>query len=141
MSLAKIWSCHLQGVPTLWTCQPIHAVPPIMDIPFPQGSVSYLSAVSESGSSYSFLNISFVNHPSPNENTIGCILALFFLILASRCRQDHPPPMALSAQLEQLYVIIRLFFSRRFQRYRHFFCLCYYLTKYTQFYILPLRAN
>ncbi|KAG2050515.1 hypothetical protein BDR06DRAFT_960089, partial [Suillus hirtellus] len=38
------------------------------------GSVSYLSAVSESGSGHSVLNTSF------NENTIGCILALFFLI-------------------------------------------------------------
>ncbi|KAG2050507.1 hypothetical protein BDR06DRAFT_960069 [Suillus hirtellus] len=52
----------------------------------------FSAAATESGSGHSFLNTSFVNHPSPNENTIDCILALFFLILASRCRQDHPPP-------------------------------------------------
>ncbi|KAG2056620.1 hypothetical protein BDR06DRAFT_952678 [Suillus hirtellus] len=52
-----------------------------MDIPFPQGSVYYLSAaVSESGSGHSFLDTSFVNHPSPNKNTVCCILALFVLI-------------------------------------------------------------
>ncbi|KAG2047216.1 hypothetical protein BDR06DRAFT_120555 [Suillus hirtellus] len=112
--------------------------PPIMDIPFSQGSVCYLLAVSESGSCHSFLNTSFVNHPSQNENTIDCILALFLHIL--RCRQDHPSPMALSAQSDQSYVIIRLFLAHHFQRCRHF-CLCHYLTKYTQFYILPSRAN
>ncbi|KAG2047215.1 hypothetical protein BDR06DRAFT_120458 [Suillus hirtellus] len=105
--------------------------PPIMDIPLPQGSVCYLLAVSESGSGHSFLNTSFVKHQSPDENKIGCILALFFLIP----RESLPSPMDLSAQLDQSYV---LFFARRFQRYRHFiafvvtsqnilnptFCLC-----------------
>ncbi|KAG1827864.1 hypothetical protein EV424DRAFT_582775 [Suillus variegatus] len=62
MSLVKVWSRHLQGFSTLWTCQPIHAVPPIMYIPLPQGSVCYLSAVSESGSGHSFLETLFVNH-------------------------------------------------------------------------------
>ncbi|KAG1790416.1 uncharacterized protein HD556DRAFT_1391708, partial [Suillus plorans] len=62
MSWVKVWSRHLQGFSTLWTCQPIYAVPPIMDIPLPQGSVFYLSAVSESGSGHGFLNTSLVNH-------------------------------------------------------------------------------
>ncbi|KAG2055631.1 hypothetical protein BDR06DRAFT_953967, partial [Suillus hirtellus] len=78
-----------------------------MDLPAYPCSATYngyssSAAVSEFESGHSFLNTLFVNHPSPNENIIGCILALLFLI--PRCKQDHPSFMTLSAQLDQSYV-------------------------------------
>ncbi|KAG1850103.1 hypothetical protein C8R48DRAFT_728331 [Suillus tomentosus] len=123
MSLVKVWSRHLQGFSTLRTCQPIHAVPPILDIPLPQVPVWYLSAVSESGSGHGFLNTSLVNisiiDASFTEREYNWMH--FRLILSHSSLQARSSfPMALSAQLDQSYVIIRLFFARRFQRYRHF---------------------